>query len=311
VSLVAAFEPIWILTGVGYGARRAGLLGGDAAQALGRYVFNLAMPVGLFLTLSRTPLSHVAGTALLAFALSTVVVVGAGWLGSGIVFGRKAAERPIWAMAAGYVNSANLGIPIAQQVLGNVSFLAEVVLFQSLLIGPIILVSLDRRSDATAGPRTGRAQLRRFATIPLRNPPILGSLLGVVWSAEALPVPAAVGGSLNLLAASVVPAALVALGASLRGDRGARAPQVEIAAITALKLVVQPLIALGIGVLLGLSHTLLLAVVVCAGLPTAQNTFIFAQEHRAGEEVANRAVAVTTTLSLITLALTAALLGHH
>jgi hypothetical protein len=308
VSLVAAFEPIWILTAVGYGARRAGLLGDNAALVLGRYVFNLAMPAGLFLTLSRTPLSHFAGTALLAFALSTVLVVGAGWVGSGMVFGRKEAERPIWGMAAGYVNSANLGIPIAQQVLGNVSFLAEVVLFQSLLITPIILTSLDRHSDAAAGARTGRQQLRRFATIPLRNPPILGSLLGVLWSAEGLPVPAAVGGSLNLLAASVVAAALVALGASLHG--GARAGQVEIAVITALKLVVQPLIALGIGVLLGLSHTMLLAVVVCAGLPTAQNTFIFAQEHRAGEELANRAVVVTTTLSLITLALTAALLGH-
>ena len=129
---------------------------------------------------------------------------------------------------------------------------------------------------------------------------------------RALPVWSPVGSSLNLLAASVVPAALVALGASLRGGRGARAgQQVEIAVITALKLIVQPLIALGIGVLLGLSHAMLLAVVVCAGLPTAQNTFIFAQEHQAGEELANRAVVVTTTLSLITLALTAALLGKH
>jgi predicted permease len=310
VSLVAAFEPIWILTAVGYGARRAGLLGEDAALVLGRYVFNLAMPAGLFLTMSRTPLSHVAGTALLVFALSTVAVVGAGWVGSGLVFGRKGAERPIWAMAAGYVNSANLGIPIAHQVLGDVSFLAEVVLFQSLLITPFILGSLDRHSDATTGPRTGRAQLRRMATIPLRNPPILGSLLGVLWSHEAWPVPAAVGGSLNLLAASVVPAALIALGASLRGG-GARTGHAEIAVITALKLVVQPLIALGLGILLGLPHTLLLAVVLSAGLPTAQNTFIFAQEHRAGEELANRAVVVTTTLSLITLALTAALLGHR
>jgi malonate transporter and related proteins len=311
VSLVAAFEPIWILTAVGYGARRAGLLGDDAALVLGRYVFNLAMPAGLFLTLSRTPLSHFAGTALLAFAVSTIAVVGAGWVGSGLVFRRKGAERPIWGMAAGYVNSANLGIPIAQQVLGDVSFLAEVVLFQSLLITPIILGSLDRHSDAATGPRTGRAQLRRIGTIPLRNPPILGSLIGVLWSEEGWPVPAPVGGSLNLLAASVVPAALIALGASLHSNGEAPAGRVEIAVITALKLIVQPLIALGVGALLGLPDTLLLAVVLSAGLPTAQNTFIFAQEHRAGEELANRAVVVTTILSLITLAVTAALLGHH
>ena len=49
--------------------------------------------------------------------------------------------------------------------------------------------------------------------------------------------------------------------------------------------------------------------VVCAGLPTAQNTFIFAQEYGVGEALASRAVLVTTTLSLATLAGTAALLG--
>ena len=60
---------------------------------------------------------------------------------------------------------------------------------------------------------------------------------------------------------------------------------------------------------LHLSHPQLLAVVVCAGLPTAQNTFIFASEYGAAEALASRAVLVTTTLSLGTLAAAAALLG--
>ncbi|MCY9555933.1 AEC family transporter, partial [Paenibacillus apiarius] len=68
-------------------------------------------------------------------------------------------------------------------------------------------------------------------------------------------------------------------------------------------------IAYAAGLALHLSAPLLLAVVVCAGLPTAQNTFIFAQEYGVGEAVANRAVVVTTTLSLATLAVAATLLG--
>ncbi|GGO14249.1 AEC family transporter [Micromonospora parathelypteridis] len=79
--------------------------------------------------------------------------------------------------------------------------------------------------------------------------------------------------------------------------------------ITALKLVAQPVIAYAAGLALHLSAPQLLAVVVCAGLPTAQNTFIFGQEYGVGEAVANRAVVVTTTLSLATLAAAAALLG--
>ncbi|WBB75987.1 AEC family transporter [Micromonospora sp. WMMD1128] len=307
MSLVSAFVPIWILTAVGYTACRRGLLGAAAASVLGRFVFHLAMPAALFLALSRTPLAGFAGRSLLAFAASTVAVVGLGWAGASRLFGREPGERPIWGMAAGYVNSANLGIPIATQILGDVSFLAEVVLLQVLVVTPVILVPLDRHRDPTA-----RVRVRRIASLPVRNPVILASLLGVACSAAGLRPPAAVGASLTLLSGAAVPAALVALGASLHRpapSRAAPAEWAELAVITALKLVAQPVLAYAAGLALHLSAPQLLAVVVCAGLPTAQNTFIYSQEYGVGEAVANRAVAVTTTLSLATLAAAAALLG--
>ncbi|QLQ40138.1 AEC family transporter [Micromonospora robiginosa] len=307
MSLVSAFVPIWILTAVGYAACRRGLLGEAAASVLGRFVFHLAMPSALFLTLSRMPLSGFAGRALLAFAVSTVAVVGSGWAGASRLFGRGPGERPVWGMAAGYVNSANLGIPIASQVLGDVSFLAEVVLLQVLVVAPVILVVLDRRRDPA-----GRVRVGRITSLPVRNPVILASLLGVACSAAGLHPPAVVDASLTLLAAAAVPTALVALGASLHRTAPSRAEPArpaELAAITALKLVAQPLVGYAAGLALHLSAPQVLAVVVCAGLPTAQNTFIFAQEYGVGEAVANRAVVVTTTLSLATLAAAAALLG--
>ncbi|MFI7205355.1 AEC family transporter [Micromonospora aurantiaca (nom. illeg.)] len=313
MSLVAAFVPIWILTAVGYAACRWGLLGEAAASVLGRFVFHLAMPAALFLALSRMPLSGFAGRSLLAFAVSTVAVVGFGWAGASRLFGRGPGERPIWGMAAGYVNSANLGIPIATQVLGDVSFLAVVVLLQVLVVAPVILVALDRHSDPV-----GRIRVRRIASLPVRNPVILASLLGVACSAAGLRLPSAAAAPLTLLAGAAVPAALVALGASLHRTAPSRAEPAEpaepagaaeLTAVSALKLVAQPVVAYAAGLALHLSAPQLLAVVVCAGLPTAQNTFIFAQEYGVGEAVANRAVVVTTTLSLATLAVAATLLG--
>ncbi|MET8281770.1 AEC family transporter [Micromonospora sp. NPDC005174] len=306
MSLVSAFVPIWALTAVGYAACRCGLLGEAVASVLGRFVFHLAMPSALFLTLSRMPLSGFAGRSLLAFGVSTAAVVGFGWVAASWLFGRTPGERPIWGMAAGYVNSANLGIPIATQVLGNVSFLAEVVLLQVLVVSPVILIALDRHSDPT-----GRVRVRRIASLPVRNPVILASLLGVAFSAAELHLPSAADASLTLLAGAAVPTALVALGASLHRTVPSTAEPtapVELAVITALKLVAQPVIAYAAGLALHLSAPQLLAVVVCAGLPTAENTFIFGQEYGVGEAVANRAVVVTTTLSLATLAAAAALL---
>lgn len=307
MSMASAFVPIWVLTAVGYAACRWGLLGEAAASVLGRFVFQLAMPAALFLALARMPLSGFAGRSLLAFGVSTVAVVAVGWVGASRLFGSEPGERPIWGMVAGYVNSANLGIPIATQVLGDVSFLAAVVLLQVLVVAPVIVVALDRHSDPD-----GRVRVRRIASLPVRNPVILASLLGVACSAEGVRLPSAAVAPLTLLAGAAVPAALVALGASLRrtGPSPAEpAAPAALAVITALKLVAQPVIAYAAGLALGLSAPQVFAVVVCAGLPTAQNTFIFAQEYGVGETVANRSVVVTTTLSLVTVAAAAALLG--
>ncbi|MEV4725107.1 AEC family transporter [Micromonospora humida] len=319
MNLVSAFVPIWILTVVGYAASRWGLLGEAGAAVLGRFVFQLAMPAALFLALSGMPLSGFAGRPLLAFAVSTAAVVGFGWFGASRLFGREPGERPIWGMAAGYVNSANLGIPIATQVLGDVAFLAQVVLLQVLVVAPVILVALDRHGDPA-----GRVRMRRIASLPVRNPVILASLLGVACSAAGLRLPATADATLTLLSGAAAPAALVALGASLhrstpsRDHRAVpagwaapagRAGPAELAVVTALKLVGQPVVAYVAGLALHLPAPQLLAVVVCAGLPTAQNTFIFGQEYGVGEAVTSRAVLLTTTLSLVTLAAAAAVLG--
>ncbi len=270
------------------------------------FVFHIAMPAALFVRLSRTPLTGFDGRQLAAFVASTVVVIGAGWYGAGRIFDRKSGERAIWGMAGGYVNAANLGIPIAMQVLGSVSFLVEVLLLQTLIITPVVLATLDRHAEAG-----GKIRFRRLATLPVRNPVILGSALGIAASAAGFRVSPIAQTPLAFLASAAVPAALIALGASLyRREPDPDAGRAEITAITALKLVAQPALACAVGLLLHLSQPQLLAVVVCAGLPTAQNVFVFARQYGVGEALASRAVLTTTTLSLATIAAIAALLGR-
>jgi len=327
MGLIAAFGPIWILTAVGYLTRRRRLLADNMAEVLGQFVFHLAIPADLFLTLSRTSLSGLAGRQLAAFAVSTVALMGAGWFAAGRWFGRKPGERAIWSMAAGYVNSANLGIPIAMQVLGSASFVIEVLLLQTLVVTPIVLTVLDRHDDAT-----GRIRFRRIATLPLRNPVILASALGVIASETGFRPPSVLLDPLTLLGAAAVPTALIALGASLyrppARTRTVDSPEpvsaapvpaapapaepalTELAVISVLKLAVQPAVALAAGFALDLPHAGLVAVVVCAGLPTAQNAFIYAQRYRAADDLASRSIMVTTTASMATLIIIAALLGR-
>ncbi|MFF2961010.1 AEC family transporter [Streptomyces sp. NPDC057963] len=325
-ALLSAFAPIWMLTALGYAVGRSGLLGEQAEAVLGRFVFHLAMPAALFLMVSRARLDAFANPSLVAFAAGTALACGLGFVAAGRLFGRGTADRAIGGMASGYVNAANLGIPVAVQVLGDASFVAQILLFQVLLVTPVILTLLDTGTGAGAGRGAGRAVvLRRTLTMPVRNPVIMASLLGVVVSALGLRLPHALAHSCDVLGAAAVPTALVTLGLSLNVRPAAGGPaeetepaepgtvgtkRAEVVVNVALKTLLQPLIALVVGgPLLGLPDHQLLAVVLCSALPTAQNAYIYAQQHGLDTRVVRNSVVASTVVSMATLSLATWALG--
>ncbi|MFF2660189.1 AEC family transporter [Kitasatospora sp. NPDC058032] len=300
--LLSGFAPIWALTGVGYLLGRSRLLGEHAEQVLNRFVFHAAMPAALFLMIARTPLDRFANPSMAAFVAGTVAAGGLGLLASHRLFGRGVPERALGAMAAGYVNSANLGIPVAVQVLGDASFVGPVVLFQILVVTPVVLTVLDSR----------RAGLRAALTLPLRNPILLAVGLGAVVSVTGWHPPAELSRCCELLGGAAVPTALVALGLSLCHPPAVTGASryLEVGTAVALKTVVQPLTAWAVGALvLDLPAHQLLTVVLFSALPTAQNAFTYAREYGHGAAFARDAVLASTLVSMATLSLVAWALG--
>ncbi|MEV0919163.1 AEC family transporter [Streptomyces sp. NPDC049967] len=329
-ALLSAFVPIWLLTAAGYAVARSGLLGVHAEEVLGRFVFHVAMPAALFGMVSGSRPADFAHLSLVAFAVATALVSAAGYGVARRFFGRGRAGAAVSGMASGYVNSANLGIPVAVRVLGDASFVAQVILFQVLLVSPVVLTLLDSgtRAEAAPGGRRTGGGLRRMLTMPVRNPVIMASLLGVAVSAAGLRLPDALTRSCDLLGAAAVPTALITLGLSLHGgptgeagraagrtgravgDGGRGAGPAEVGASVALKTLAQPLTAfLVAGPLLGLPDHQVLAVVVCSALPTAQNAFIYAREYGQDTTLARNAVVASTVVSMFTLSFAAWALG--
>ncbi|MGY0465247.1 AEC family transporter [Kitasatospora sp. cg17-2] len=300
--LLSGFAPIWALTGVGYVLGRSRLLGDQAEQVLNRFVFHAAMPAALFLMIARTPLDRFANPSMLAFTASTAVAGGLGLFASYRLFGRALPERTLGGMAAGYVNSANLGIPVAVQVLGDASFVGPVVLFQILVVTPAVLTVLD----------SGRAGLRAALTLPLRNPILLAVGFGALLSATGWRPPAELNRSCELLGGAAVPTALVALGLSICHPPAVTGASryLEVGTAVAIKNLVQPLTAWAVGALvLDLPPHQLLTVVLFSALPTAQNVFTYAREYNHGAVFARDSVLASTLVSMATLSLVAWALG--
>jgi predicted permease len=308
VTVLSGFLPIWAITAVGWAAGRFDVLGKQAQSVLGRFAFAFAMPALLFVTLSRAEVSDLLSPGVAVFAASVLVMIAHGQVIGRWVFHRGPADRAIGAMAGAYVNSANLGIPVAVHVLGDASFVVAAAMFQTLFVTPLVLTLIDLDAGRGAAGRS------RFLRLPLRNPIIAASAAGVTVSVLGLHLPEAVTAPAQMLGGAAVPAALFALGMSL-DTRAARpgaaavadaapAGRAERHVLVTLKTVVQPLVAYALARwVFGIEGDDLLAVVLCAGLPTAQNAFIFAAQYRLDTRLVRDAVVLTTFISMGSLSL--------
>jgi predicted permease len=303
-GVLSGFAVIAVVIGVGYLIGRRGYLGDGGREVLTKLAFHVASPALLFTTLAQADLSVIFSDRLLVTAMSTAAVAGV-FVAVGAARGWGVGRTTIGALCSSYVNSGNLGIPIAVYVLGDASLVAPVLLFQLVGVTPVALTVLDLASGG------GKRPLWQRLLTPLRNPIALGSLAGVAVSASGLTVPGPLVDPLTLIGNMSVPAVLLAFGISLRGStlplRGAeRAPVVL--AVT-LKSVVQPLVAWALAGVFGLRGAMLLDVVVTSALPAAQNLFTYASSYRVGEVLAREAILLSTVLAVPVLVGVAAVLG--
>ncbi|MGW0080549.1 AEC family transporter [Streptomyces sp. NPDC003393] len=304
-GVLTGFAVIAVVIGVGYLIGRRGHLGDQGQEVLTKLAFHVATPALLFTTLARADLSVVFSGRLLVTAASTAVVAGV-FVAFGVLRHWGVGRTTIGALCSSYVNSGNLGIPIAVYVLGDASLVAPVLLFQQILVTPIALTILDLSGAGEKGP------LWRRLLTPLRNPVAVGALSGVLISATGVRVPGPVMEPLTLIANMSVPAVLLAFGIALRGSAapGRGRDREPVLLSVALKSVGQPVVAWALATsVFGLRGPQLLDVVVTSALPAAQNLFTYAGRYRVGESLAQQSILLSTIASVPVLVVVAALLG--
>lgn len=306
-GVLEGFSIIWVVILVGYLVGRTGVLGDQGRHVLSRVTFFVASPALLFTTLADSDPVSVLGPLLWVAALSAALTAAIYYLATVRTLKRPASESIIAAMSASTVNSANLGLPIALYVLGDMSYAAPIILFQLALYQPVNLAMLDA---TTSRHRTTPIALL-LATA--KNPMIIGSLLGLVVALTGIELPSMVLEPIDLIAGASIPAMLMAFGISLVGSKplekkSGRRADVLIAA--AAKLLLHPFLAWVLAYwVFGLRGELLVASVIMAGLPTAQNIFVTAMRYDHGVVVAKDTVLVTTICAIPLMMLLAIILG--
>jgi predicted permease len=299
ISALSGFALIGIIVAVGWAARRWSGLPENAEPVLGRLVYSVMTPCLLFTSVAGADPRVLLSEPLIVSTAAAVLCFG---LHALIVRGRDPGARIMGGLVAGYTNANYIGIPVATYVLGDATLVVPIMMLQLLIITPIALSLLELAT-------TGHASWRTAVTAPLRNPLIVAVLLGLILAVTGLRLPAVLAEPLTTIGSAAVPVVLIAFGMSLSGRRVLAPGPDRFATITAvaLKTVGMPVLAFGLAGALGLTREQTYAVTVLAGLPTAQNIFLYAQRFQTGLTLTRDGIFLSTVLCMPVLLLVAVL----
>ena len=297
------FVVIGVLVGAGYLVARLRLVGDGGGLVLNRVAFFVAVPALLFTVVSQAQVSMMFSRFVVVAGLAALVTAALFVVASRLWFRSSLVDTTMGAACAAYVNSNNIGLPVATYIVGDAQYIVPQILVQVLVFSPFVLGVLDLSTR-------GRVQVRDVLAQPVRNPIVAATALGAVVAIAGWTVPDVVAAPLAELGGAAVPMVLMAFGMSLRGNRplAPGSPRRAVLVATGLKVAVMPTVAYLLAWALRLPDQLLFAVVVTAALPTAQNMNNYAARYGRAQVLARDVVLLSTVASVpVILALTALL----
>ncbi len=309
-SVLTVVTPVFAIILAGFVVAQRRLLPEGTGKGLADFIFTIAMPAMLFRTMATVQDSGVAPLGLLIgyFGANLATWVLASFATTRLLK-RPAEDAPAIAMAACFGNTVMLGLPLGTAYFGDraASAIAVIVAVHA----PVLWVAATLQQEWIGRAEGGKtfARLKEIAVDLALNPIIFAVLAGSLWRMTGIGLPTVADKTFGLLGQAAVPGALFALGMGLTRFE-VRSDLAALSTITALKLVVMPLIAWLISAqLLHLSPIGTDAVTLLAACPTGANAYLFASRYNRAVGPVSGAIAAGTAVAAVTVSLTLLILS--
>lgn len=301
----ALASPLFLLILAGWLLMRISGWPKAMSDQLTRFVFGAALPAMLFRMMSDlSSLPPVDARLLLAFFGGCLIVFGLGRLIAWQVFRLDGVGQSVFALGAIFSNNIMLGLPLAKVAFGDAALpsVALVLVFNALILWTLLSVSVEWARHGSLSPR-GFAQTLRGV---LTNPIIAGILLGSLYGLTGLKLPDIVDAPLQMLGQTAMPLALVALGMSLAEYNLREGWRLSLV-ITALKLVLLPVVVVALARLIGLPTMETRVIALLSSIGLGANVFLMSRQFKAIEGPIAGSLILSTILSALTTPLVLAL----
>ncbi|BBD38479.1 AEC family transporter [Aminobacter sp. NyZ550] len=292
------------LVALGYLAGASGYLRSETGDALSEFAIGVALPLLLFRTMIGADFHGSAPWLLWAtYFIAVTVAWTAGHLVTTRMFGRDGQAGVVGGVSSAFSNLVLLGIPFMLGVFGQEGFeilsLIVSVHLPTMMMASIILFEIfgPRRSE----PMHPVVIIRDFLRKILTNPLIVGIVAGLAWRATGVPLPGLATRFVDALANIAGPVALFAMGLGLKkfGISGNIKPAL---ALSVLKLMLMPAVALLFAWLFGLPPLSAKVAVAAASLPSGVNSYLIATQFGTGQALASNQMTIATACAVVTTA---------
>ncbi|MBE6836340.1 MAG: AEC family transporter [Ruminococcaceae bacterium] len=303
-ALVAAKQVLilYIMVAVGFICDKTGLFTEKTARGTNSLLFFVTTPAVIIQSFLKTEFSKDGAIKLLIAFGGAVAIHLIGIAISSFLFKKTEIDkRVVYRFACVYGNVGYMALPLAQEILGS-----EGVFYCSVGVIAFNIFCFTHGSFIMTKKEKGEKSFK-FKKLVL-NPGVISVLIGLPLFLFSVKLPEIIETPLYSVAACNTPLAMIVFGTYLaNADFKSVFKDKNIFLTAFVKLICMPLIIFGVYRLFGFSGAFLVAAMITASAPSANNTVIFTAQYDRDLNTASRTVTAVSVLSVITMPLIIAL----
>lgn len=287
--------PVFLIMGLGYAAKALKWLDDKSAKVMNALIFKIFLPILLCNNIRNADISKLANPGVFIYvAVGLCVLFGVSMLLMPL-FSRDGRRTGVLVQGICRANYAFLGLPlIAAMFPGQDTSVASLMVAATVpFYNALSVVALEIY-------RGGQIKPGKILKNIAKNPLIIGCVVGLVLLLAGIKLPTVLDKAMTDVGKAATPMALFLLGASFSFS-AVRGNGRDLSFAVAMKLVIVPLIFVGIALLLGFREVPLASVLIAFGAPTAVSSFTMAQQMDGDDVLAGQIVVFTTLLSVVSL----------
>ncbi|MBQ3044424.1 MAG: AEC family transporter [Clostridia bacterium] len=288
---------LYILVAVGAIADKAGIYTEKVAKSCTDLLFYIITPAVIiesFLSLEYN--AETAKSLFVAMGCGFILHIVSAAI-SALVFNRCPADRRcIYKYSCAYGNCGYMALPLAGAVLGN-----EGVFYCSAVIISFQVFSFTHGIYTITKGKEGEKIKFDFKKLIL-NPGVISVIIGLPLFLLSVQLPEIIAKPMSYIASLNTPVAMLIFGTYIANTNFKSIfKDWRIFAVSLVKLIILPLLLISAFRFAGITGSLLVALSISAGAPTANNTVMFAAKYDRNTGLASQTVAVVSFISIITL----------